>query len=321
MAEGGAGSGGSAMRAAIWAQPAELRRLLADPEPARAAGKLRGRRVRLVGIGTSWHAAQQGAWLLAEAGVDARAEHAADLAPYGRGFADGEAVIVLSHTGSTGYSAEMLRRARETGGPAVGISAIGASGDVETVEPERSYAYTASHTAALLRLAQIATALGAELGDLDAVPDRVEDVLGRPAPIAAEPQRLLELTGASPNGWTAQEGALKVREASYVAAEGLSAEQFFTAPAWPSTGVTRWRCSTAAGRWPSGSVSSRRVEVGGAQVVFAERDLGEPCRSSRSPQWSNASRSTSPRPGARTDVRFRYDEDPGRERAFESIGF
>ena len=28
--------------------------------------------VRLVGIGTSWHAAQHGAWLLAEAGVDAR---------------------------------------------------------------------------------------------------------------------------------------------------------------------------------------------------------------------------------------------------------
>ena len=141
------------MRAAIWAQPAELRRLLADPEPARAAaGKLRGRRVRLVGIGTSWHAAKHGAWLLAEAGVDARAEHAADLAPYGRGFADGEAVIVLSHTGSTGYSAEMLRRARETGGPAAGISAIGAGGDVETVEPERSYAYTASHMAALLRL-------------------------------------------------------------------------------------------------------------------------------------------------------------------------
>jgi hypothetical protein len=43
------------------------------------------------------------------------------------------------------------------------------------------------------------------------------------------------------------------------------------------------------------------VEVGGAQVVtFAERDLGEPCRSSRSPQWSSASRSTSPRPAART---------------------
>jgi hypothetical protein len=33
-----------------------------------------------------------------------------------------------------------------------------------------------------------------------------------------------------PNGWTAQEGALKIREASYVAAEGLSAEQFFHGP-------------------------------------------------------------------------------------------
>jgi len=279
VAEGGAGSGASAMRAAIWAQPAELRRLLADPEPARAAaGKLRGRRVRLVGIGTSWHAAQHGAWLLAEAGVDARAEHAADLAPYGRGFADGEAVIVLSHTGSTGYSAEMLRRARGTGGPAVGISAIGAGGDVETVEPERSYAYTASHTAALLRLAQIATALGAELGDLDAVPDRVEDVLGRLAPIVAEPQRLLELTGAGPNGWTAQEGALKVREASYVAAEGLSAEQFFHGPSVALDG--RDTLVVLDGGGPMAErveAIAAAVEVGGAQVVrFAERDLGEP---------------------------------------------
>src|SRR4029077_6777980 len=124
---------------------------------------LRGRRVRLVGIGTSWHAAHHGAWLLAEAGVAARREPPAAPAPYGLGFAEAEAMIVLSHTGSTGHSAEMLRRARETGGPAVGISAIGAGGDVETVEP-RSYAYTASHMAALLRLAQIATALGAELG-------------------------------------------------------------------------------------------------------------------------------------------------------------
>ena len=324
MAEGGAGSGGSAMRAAIWAQPAELRRLLADPEPARAAaGKLRGRRVRLVGIGTSWHAAQHGAWLLAEAGVDARAEHAADLAPYGRGFADGEAVIVLSHTGSTGYSAEMLRRARETGGPAVGISAIGAGGDVETVEPERSYAYTASHTAALLRLAQIATALGAELGDLDAVPDRVEDVLGRPAPIVAEPQRLLELTGAGPNGWTAQEGALKVREASYVAAEGLSAEQFFHGPSVALDG--RDTLVVLDGGGPMAErveAIAAAVEVGGAQVVrFAERDLGEPLSIfALTAVVQCIALNLAEARGTNPD-RFRYDEDPGRERAFESIGF
>jgi len=324
VAEGGAGSGASAMRAAMWAQPAELRRLLGDPEPARvAAGKLRGRRVRLVGIGTSWHAAQHGAWLLAEAGVDARAEHAADLAPYRRGFAAGEAVIVLSHTGSTGYSAEMLRRARGAGGPTVGISAIGAGGDVETVAPERSYAYTASHTAALLRLAQIATALGAELGDLDAVPDRVEDVLGRLAPIVAEPQRLLELTGAGPNGWTAQEGALKVREASYVAAEGLSAEQFFHGPSVALDG--RDTLVVLDGGGPMAErveAIAAAVEVGGAQVVrFAERDLGEPLSIfALTAVVQCIALNLAEARGTNPD-RFRYDEDPSRERAFESIGF
>ena len=60
---------------------------------------------------------------------------------------------------------QMLERAREAGAAAVHISGIGNGGDVETVAPEASYAYTASHTGALLRLAQIATALGAQLGD------------------------------------------------------------------------------------------------------------------------------------------------------------
>ena len=47
------------------------------------------------------------------------------------------------------------------------ISGIGNGGELETVAPEASYAYTASHTGALLRLAQIATALGAQLGPLE----------------------------------------------------------------------------------------------------------------------------------------------------------
>ena len=59
------------MRVAMWSQPDELRRLLDDPEPARrAAERLRGRAITLVGIGTSWHAAHHGAWLLDEAGVE-----------------------------------------------------------------------------------------------------------------------------------------------------------------------------------------------------------------------------------------------------------
>ena len=55
------------MREAIWNQPALLAELLRDQAPvAPAAERLRGRRVYLVGTGTSWHAAAIGAtWLLA----------------------------------------------------------------------------------------------------------------------------------------------------------------------------------------------------------------------------------------------------------------
>src|SRR5262245_35314114 len=95
----------SEMRKAMRSQPEQLARLLADPAPAEAAAaRLRDRPILLVGIGSSWHAAQHGAWLLGEAGVRADVAHAADLAPYDRPIDPGSGVIVLSHTGATGYS-------------------------------------------------------------------------------------------------------------------------------------------------------------------------------------------------------------------------
>jgi glucosamine--fructose-6-phosphate aminotransferase (isomerizing) len=314
----------SAMRETMWTQPAELRRLLADPGPADAAAeRLRGREVTLVGIGTSWHAAHQGAWLLREAGVTAHAAHAADLAPYDVDFGEGDGVVVLSHTGSTGYTSQMLDRARAVGAATVFVCGIGKGGDLETVEPEQSYAYTASHTAALLRLAQIATALGARLGDVDAVPDRVAEVLALPAPLVAEPDRLLELTGAGPNGWTAQEGALKIREASYVAAEGLSAEQFFHGPS-----VAIDERDTLVVLDGGGPMAERveaiaaAVEVTGAAVArFAERELGEPLSIfGLTTVVQRIALDLAEARGVSPD-RFRYEEDPRRERAFEALGF
>jgi glutamine---fructose-6-phosphate transaminase (isomerizing) len=180
----------SAMRDAMRSQPEQLARLLSDAGPAEAsASRLAGRRVVLIGVGSSWHAAHHGAWMLREAGVDVAAAHAADLAPYERPVDARDGVIVLSHTGGTGYSMQMLERARKAGAAAVYISGIGNGGDLETVAPEVSYAYTASHTGALLRLAQIATALGAELGRLDAVPDRVAAVLDLPGELIGIPDR------------------------------------------------------------------------------------------------------------------------------------
>jgi glucosamine--fructose-6-phosphate aminotransferase (isomerizing) len=312
------------MRAAMWSQPEQLARLVADAGPAEAAAaRLAGRRVLLIGVGTSWHAAHHGAWMLRDAGVEAEAVHAADVAPYERPIDPEAGVIVLSHTGGTGYSVQMLERARRAGAATVHVSGIGNGGELETVAPEASYAYTVSHTGALVRLAQIATALGARLGPLDAVPDQVASVLDAPRPLIGVPARLVELIGAGPNAWTAQEGALKIREASYVAAEGLSSEQFFHGPS-----VALDEQDTLVALDGGGPAADRTeaiaaaLEVTGANVVrFAERALGEALSVfaltvvvQRIALELAEARGVSP-------DRFRYEQDPRREAAFEALGF
>ena len=221
----------SAMSETIASQPAELRRLLADEAPiGPAAGRLRGRRVLLVGTGTSWHAASIGAWFLRSAGVEAWAVQAMDAALAGPRPGAGDALVLLSHRGTKLYTTAVLERARADGAAVVSISARGVAGaDIETVEPERSAAFTASHLGALMRVAQLAVALGADL-DLTSVAEAVAEVVDGP-PIGVEPPaRLLEFIGAGPNQWTAAEGALKIRETAYVAASGLAVEQYLHGP-------------------------------------------------------------------------------------------
>jgi glutamine---fructose-6-phosphate transaminase (isomerizing) len=312
------------MREAMSSQPEELARLLADAGPAQAAAeRLRGRRLLLVGIGTSWHAAHHGAWLLREAGLEAEAAHAADIAPYGRPIAEEEGVIVLSHTGGTGYSMTMLERARAAGAETLHVSGIGNGGELETVAAEASYAYTASHTGALLRLAQLASVLGADLGPMDGIPGRVAAVLELPGPLIEVPDRLVELIGAGPNGWTAQEGALKIREASYVAAEGLSSEQFFHGPSVALDEQDALVVLDGGGPMAERTEAiAAAVEVTGAKVArFAQRELGEALSVfpltvvvQRIALELSEARGVSP-------DRFRYEEDPRREAAFEALGF
>jgi glutamine---fructose-6-phosphate transaminase (isomerizing) len=314
----------SAMRETMWTQPEELARLVDDAAPAEeAAERLRGRRLLLVGIGTSWHAAQHGAWFLRQAGVEVEPVHAADVAPYGREIAPGEGVIVLSHTGGTGYSMGMLELARAAGAETLHISGIGNGGELETVAAEASYAYTASHTGALLRLAQIATVLGASLGPLGEIPYRVATVLDLPGPLIEVPQRLVELIGAGPNGWTAQEGALKIREAAYVAAEGLSSEQFFHGP---SVALDEQDTLVVLDGGGPGAERTQGIasamEVTGARVVrLSERDLGEALSVFPLTVWVQRIAVELAEARGVSPDRFRYEEDPRREEAIESLGF
>jgi glutamine---fructose-6-phosphate transaminase (isomerizing) len=235
--------------------------------------------------------------------------------------ADG--VIALSHTGGTGYSMTMLERAREAGAETLYISGIGNGGDIETVAAEQSYAYTASHTAAPLVLAQIATRLGAQLGPLDAIPERVGAVLALPGPLIEVPDRLVELIGAGPNGWTAQEGALKIREASYVAAEGLSTEQFFHGPSVALDEQDPLVVLDGGGPMADRTEAiAAAVEVTGGErrpllAARARRGaLGVPAHRRRPADRARALRGRGVSPD-----RFRYEEDERREAAFEALGF
>jgi len=269
----------SAMRETMWRQPADLRSLLADDGPVEAAAeRLRGRRIFAVGTGTSWHAANHAAWLLREAGVDVRPVQAMDAALYGLPADGEEAVLVLSHRNTKRYSTEVVERARGYGQPTVVIGGRGSPGvDVETVEQERSAAFTASHLGALLRVAQIARLLGAQLGELEQVPDAVEAVLDAEVGVVP-PERLLELTGAGPNQWTAAEGALKARETSRVATEGLSVEQFLHGPSVALDERDALVCLDGGGPGVErlAAVAAAAEACGTRIHRFAAREIGEP---------------------------------------------
>lgn len=269
----------SAMRETMRGQGEALGRLLEDGAAVDAiAERLRGRRVRVIGTGTSWHAAEQGAYFLCAAGLDAAATQSADAALDGPAPAAGQALVALTHTGAKRFTREAIERAHHAGAVVVQISGEGVEGsDLSTVAPERSAAYTASHLGALLRMAQLAETLGAPMGRLQAVPDAVERAFGvERAPISV-PQRLIEFIGGGINQWTAAEGALKIRETAYVASEGLSAEQFLHGPSVALRARDHLVCLDGGGPW-----SERLSELAGAAersgipvTRVVERWLGE----------------------------------------------
>lgn len=260
-------------------QPEELERILADWAPVKAgAERTAGRRIFVVGTGTSWHAANQGAYFLRLAGAEAWPVPAAECALWGPRPTPADALVLLSHRGTKRYTSQVLERARSQDIPTIAIGGQQAPGvDIETVAQEKAGTYTVSHLGALARLAQLAVELGAELGELPSVPGAVAAALeGLHDPVAL-PERGLEFVGAGPNGWTAAEGALKVREAAHVFAEGLAVEQVLHGPVWalgPSDAVV---CLDGGGPGAARLAElAGTIERRGTRVHrFAATELGE----------------------------------------------
>jgi glutamine---fructose-6-phosphate transaminase (isomerizing) len=234
---------GAFLKATLEGQPAELDRLLADDAAARAADRLRGcMRIFLAGTGTSYHGALAGQFMLRSAGVEAWAVRAFELANYPPELRPDDGLILLSHRGSKRFSRDALDRFARTSQHWVAITGEGSpmdgDGMVRTVEQERSPVHTASHTAAMLRIAQVAAALGnpAWTSSLSELPEAVQHAVDMGDGIAArvsstEFRPVTHFVGGGPARATSYEGALKLREASHlVSAEGHDVEGILHGP-------------------------------------------------------------------------------------------
>ena len=164
----------------IKAQPEAVSRSLALVE-SRGAAALRilsrAKRVIFTGCGTSFNAALGGAWMMRELGsLDARAIQAWDLLSYG-GLQPGDVVVGVTHSGSTVMTLRALQTADAAGIPTIAVTGFPEAVGVREscvcptgYDDERSWAHTASYTAALATLAALANELASSDRRLDLAP-------------------------------------------------------------------------------------------------------------------------------------------------------
>ncbi|HEX9759401.1 MAG TPA: SIS domain-containing protein [Candidatus Acidoferrales bacterium] len=246
------------MHDAILAQPALVRRLLGERRDAvehAASDAAAKKRIVFVGIGTSLHAAMLGERFLRHHSggrIHVLVEQSFELVHHPLVLGPEDFVVLISHRGWKNFSVEALKRTRDGG--ALTLSITGDDGGdgirtahhvVTTCEQEVSFAHTKSYTTALAALALFgisvaerhmhATDPAASRRELAAVPDAMQGALACEAQVreiaadVAKRPRLLFI-GAGVNWATAWEGALKVKETAYLAAEGFETEQFLHGP-------------------------------------------------------------------------------------------
>lgn len=245
------------MHDAILAQPEAFARTVGRngeaAEQLAAEVASRGGRLFVVGVGTSYHAARMGEYLTRAYGgdVDVRAVHSFDFALYGPRLSPTDCVVGISHRGNKRYTVEALTRAREAGcltalvtGKGGGGAAAGADHVLITVGQERSAAHTVSYTGAVAALASLAVGLGRQAAGeaalaeeylTEGLPDALREALRTEAEVISlarehAGRRRIWLAGGGPAAITAEETALKIKETSYLQAEGMATETLIHGP-------------------------------------------------------------------------------------------
>jgi glucosamine--fructose-6-phosphate aminotransferase (isomerizing) len=210
----------------------------------------------ILGCGTSWHAGMIGEYLFEElARIPTEVEYASEFRYRNPIITEEDVIIALSQSGETADTMAALELAKHRGALTYGIvNVVGSTiarftdaGSYIHAGPEIGVASTKAFTGQLTLLAMMALSLGQKRGKisssyyfsllaaLESVPEKVEQILKQSEAIEYIAQEIYESSnalylGRGANFPVALEGALKLKEISYIHAEGYPAAEMKHGP-------------------------------------------------------------------------------------------
>jgi glucosamine--fructose-6-phosphate aminotransferase (isomerizing) len=217
---------------------------------------LEAKRIIIVACGTSWHAGLVGEFLFEDlARIPVEVEYASEFRYRNPVITPDDVVIAISQSGETADTLAAIELAKQKGAALIGVcNVVGSSiarathaGSYTHAGPEIGVASTKAFTAQVTVLALMAMKLGKLNGslseerfkelihELDAIPSKIEEALK----VDDEVKKLSETFKYCPNflylgrGYNypvALEGALKLKEISYIHAEGYPAAEMKHGP-------------------------------------------------------------------------------------------
>jgi len=216
---------------------------------------VRSKRFIYTGQGTAWHACLLGEYLLEDlAKVPAETEYASEFRYRNPIIEDGTVLVAVSQSGETADTLAALHEAKERGALALGaVNAVGSTIARETdagvylhVGPEIGVASTKAFMGQVAVMTLLALFVGRRkflsheailhyLEQLEQMPDHIAHVLEQSDYIRDEVSKVIDrenwlFLGRGYNYPVALEGALKLKEISYIHAEGMPAAEMKHGP-------------------------------------------------------------------------------------------
>ncbi|MFN4984759.1 MAG: glutamine--fructose-6-phosphate transaminase (isomerizing) [Ignavibacteria bacterium] len=213
------------------------------------------KRIIITACGTSWHAALVGEYLIEQlARIPVEVEYASEFRYRNPIINHDDIVIAISQSGETADTLAAIREAKLKGATVIGmVNVVGSTIARETdagvylhAGPEIGVASTKAFTSQLCVLTQFALFLGRmkavsaqqgkELADaLEQIPEQITRILDNAEPIKKIAHEFAHVSnflylGRGYNFPAALEGALKLKEISYIHAEGYPAAEMKHGP-------------------------------------------------------------------------------------------